>query len=192
MEAFVGGNARAFERLLKRHQRPVFNFVCRLVGDRAAAEDIFQELFFRVIKAAPDYHPRARFTTWMYTIARNLCVDHVRRSKHRAADSLDGPAGRGGPSGGSTGGSTGGSNDGSIEQQVMGLELQDRLQQALERLPGRQREVFLMREYLNLRFVQIAEVVGCSENTAKSRMRYALEYLRTALREYRDVAEAVR
>ena len=64
MEAFVGGNARAFERLLKRHQRPVFNFVCRLVGDRAAAEDIFQELFFRVIKAAPDYHPRARFTTW--------------------------------------------------------------------------------------------------------------------------------
>ena len=91
MEAYQRGDTRAFEVLLARHQRPVFNFFVRQVGNRALAEDLLQDVFLRVIKGARNYKREAKFTTWLYTIARNLCVDNARRAKHRKAASLDQP-----------------------------------------------------------------------------------------------------
>ena len=190
MEAYQQGDTRAFELLLKRHQRPVFNFIYRQVGIEPVAEELLQEVFLRIIKGADRYERKAKFTTWMYTIARNICVDQSRRARHRQAVSLDAPLGRGDDDGRSLqdvvadGGPA-------VDRQAIGRELQTKLKEAIESLNDEQREVFLMREYLNLPFKEIAEITGCPENTVKSRMRYALEHLRQQLEEYRDLAEAV-
>src|SRR5258707_1999681 len=91
MVMYQRGEVRAFEVLLSRHRKPVFNFILRFVGDRETAEDLLQEAFMRVIKGAEAYKRQAKFTTWLYTIARNLCVDQTRRRKHRRHASLDAP-----------------------------------------------------------------------------------------------------
>jgi RNA polymerase sigma-70 factor, ECF subfamily len=190
MEAYQQGDTRAFEQLLRKHRRPVYNFLQRQVGNEAMAEDLMQEVFLRIIKGAPAYKRQAKFTTWLYTIARNLCVDHTRRAKHRRAASLDQPVGRSEKGQGTLGEMVADASPG-VDRRVIGQELQGRLQQAIESLGEEQREVFLMREYLNLPFKEIAEIVGCPENTVKSRMRYALDRLRQQLEEYRDYAQAV-
>src|SRR5258708_30537622 len=91
MVMYQKGEVRAFEVLLSRHRKPVYNFILRFVGDRETAEDLLQEAFMRVIKGAEAYKRQAKFTTWLYTIARNLCVDQTRRRKHRKHASLDAP-----------------------------------------------------------------------------------------------------
>src|SRR6201991_3711411 len=91
MVRYQRGEVRAFEVLLSRHRRAVYNFILRFVGDRETAEDLLQEAFMRVIKGAEAYKRQAKFTTWLYTIARNLCVDQTRRRKHRKHASLDAP-----------------------------------------------------------------------------------------------------
>src|SRR5436190_22635845 len=91
MVMYQKGEVRAFEVLLSRHRKPVYNFILRFIGDRETAEDLLQEAFMRVVKGADAYKRQAKFTTWLYTIARNLCVDNSRRAKHRKAQSLDAP-----------------------------------------------------------------------------------------------------
>jgi RNA polymerase sigma-70 factor (ECF subfamily) len=189
MLRYRDGEVRAFELLVTRHRKPVFNFILRFVRDSAQAEDVTQETFLRLIKGADAYERQAKFTTWLYTIARNLCIDAARRGKHRKAASLDAPLG---------------DDDGSaslldlvpdgaagVDRQAQSRELAVRMRTAIEALPDEQREIFLLREVADLQFNEIAAVVGCPENTVKSRMRYALEKLREALEEYRDLARAV-
>jgi RNA polymerase sigma-70 factor (ECF subfamily) len=192
-EALMGqyrrGEVRAFEVLLRRHRRPVFNFVLRYVRDPALAEDLLQETFLRVIKGADSYEVQSKFTTWLYTIARNLCVDASRRAKHRRAQSLDAPLDA--EEGGATLLDVTRDGRAAVDRTVIGKQLGERIQGAVEELVEEQREVFVMREVLNLSFKEIADIVGVSENTVKSRMRYALEKLRGALDEYRDLAEVV-
>jgi RNA polymerase sigma-70 factor (ECF subfamily) len=192
MTRYRDGDVRAFEQLLRRHKKAVFNFLWRQVGDRAAAEELLQEVFLRVIKSAPTYQEQAKFTTWLYTIARNLCVDAARRAEHRRTTSLDAP--QTGPDGESqrTLGDTVADPGGDTERDALARELRVRLERAIADLPEDQREVFLLRERSGLPFKEIASIVGVPENTVKSRMRYALERLREALAEYRDVAEAAR
>src|SRR6185436_16885760 len=91
MLAYRDGAVRAFEVLVTRHRKPIYNFILRFVRDPAQAEDVMQDTFLRVIKGAEAYERQAKFTTWLYTIARNLCVDASRRGKHRKAASLDAP-----------------------------------------------------------------------------------------------------
>jgi len=188
MLRYQEGDARAFEVLVLRHRRPIFNFVLRYVRDPVAAEDVTQDTFLRVVRSADHYVREAKFTTWLFTIARNLCVDASRRAKHRNMASLDAPIddeGRGAkidlvPSGGPA-----------VDRQAIGTELKARMQHAIAQLPEEQREIFLLREVGDLQFNEIAEIIGVPENTVKSRMRYALEKLREALAEYRDLAEEV-
>jgi RNA polymerase sigma-70 factor (ECF subfamily) len=188
MLRYRDGDVRAFELLVSRHRRPVFNFILRFVRDTTQAEDATQETFLRLVKSADAYERQAKFTTWLYTIARNLCVDASRRAKHRRAASLDAPIVEDDsatlldlvPDGGLA-----------VDRQAQSRELGQRLRQALASLPDEQREIFLLREVADLPFNEIAMVVGCPENTVKSRMRYALEKLREALEEYRDLARAV-
>jgi RNA polymerase sigma-70 factor (ECF subfamily) len=188
MLRYRDGDVRAFELLVTRHRKPVFNFILRFVRDPAQAEDVTQETFLRLVKGADAYERQAKFTTWLYTIARNLCIDASRRGKHRKAASLDAPIDD--ESGavlldlvpdGAAG----------VDRQAQSRELAVRIRAAIESLPDEQREIFLLREVADLQFNEIAAVVGCPENTVKSRMRYALEKLREALEEYRDLARAV-
>lgn len=190
MLAYQQGEVAAFAVLLERHRRPVFAFLLRHVGNRAAAEDLLQETFLRLIRHAESYRPEAKLTTWIYTIARNLCADHGRRGKLRAVTSLDQPLHREAEGNGPTLGDAQSDDAPDVERVAIGHELGQRLHGALGTMNAEQREVFLLREVSGLAFREIAEVVGAPENTVKSRMRYALEYLRRELDEYRDLAQA--
>src|SRR5689334_7383194 len=189
MVLYQRGEVRAFEVLLSRHRKPVYNFILRFIGDRETAEDLLQEAFMRVIKGAEAYKRQAKFTTWLYTIARNLCVDQTRRRKHRKHASPDAPMGTEDDSG--TLLDVVPSGEMASDRKSVNKQLYQRLQGAIGALSEEQREVFLMREFLDMPFKQIADVVGVPENTVKSRMRYALEKLRLDLDEYKDLAKAV-
>jgi len=189
MVLYQQGEVRAFEVLLGRHRKSVYNFILRFVGDKETAEDLLQETFMRVIKGADAYKRQAKFTTWLYTIARNLCVDQTRRRKHRRHASLDAPMDTSDDSGSLMDVIAG--NEMASDRKSVNKELFATMQRAIAGLSEEQREVFLMREFLDLPFKQIAEVVGVPENTVKSRMRYALEKLRLELDEYKDLAKAL-
>jgi RNA polymerase sigma-70 factor (ECF subfamily) len=191
MFQYQRGEVRAFEVLLARHRGPVYNFIYRHTNNQATAEDLLQEAFLRVIKGADSYQRNAKFTTWLYTIARNLCVDASRRAKHRRVLSLDQPLNREQGEGGPVLGDAVADGGAAVDRQVIGKELRSRIEQAVGRLVAEQREVFVMREILSLPFKEIAEITGVPENTVKSRMRYALEKLRDELQEYADLAQAV-
>src|SRR5690606_24906940 len=89
LERYNDGDVAAFEQLLSRHQRPVFNFLLRSTRNVAAAEELLQEVFLRVIQRASEFRSQSKFTTWLYTIARNQCIDHSRKMKFRRHASLD-------------------------------------------------------------------------------------------------------
>jgi len=169
MRRFQRGDARAFPELVRRHRAAVFAFVLRWTQDRARAEDILQETWLKVVRASSDWSPRARFTTWLYTIARNACVDGARRERARATQPLEAePV------------STEGLDP---ERAAAAAELRPVLEAAIAALPDAQREVFLLREMAGIPFQEIARMTGAPEPTVKSRMRYALESLRTRLTE---------
>jgi RNA polymerase sigma-70 factor (ECF subfamily) len=175
MLRFQAGDARAFEELVHRHRTPVFTFLLRLTGDRGRAEDLCQEAFLKVVKASGRWEERARFSTWLYAIARNLAVDEARRMSFRRTETLepDEPGGR--PR------AEPAAEDPPPDRAADSALVRPRLEAALAALPAEQREVFLLREHAGLRFAEIAEVTGTPENTVKSRMRYALEALRLEL-----------
>lgn len=190
MAAFQKGDAKAFAELMARHEKPLWNFLRRFVAVESQAEDLLQETFLRVIRHAGDWQPSAKFSTWLYTIARNLCTDHARRMSLRQAASLDGPARPGDSAGAEETGPRrmdrldGG--DRGAEVAAQNRQAAGRIEQAVAELPPDQREVFLMREVMDMSFAEIAAAVGASEPTVKSRMRYALGRLRQALEDLRD------
>lgn len=187
LTAYARGDVGAFEVLLARHRRPLFNFLLRSVRDHDRAEDLMQEVFLRIIQNAADFQGQSKFTTWMYTIARNLCVDHARKMTHRRHASLDAtPAGQDGAPLSERIPNVAPSTD----RSAAAPEMRQRIALAVEALPEEQREVFLMRQLQGLGFAEIASVVGVSENTIKSRMRYALERLQDALANYQDYKDA--
>jgi RNA polymerase sigma-70 factor, ECF subfamily len=192
MVRYQRGDRDAFATLVHRHHRALYNFVLRQLRSSQAAEEITQDVFLRVVEKANEFKHEARFTTWVYTIARNLCIDQIRKAVHRRHPSLDQPLGPG------------------DDAQVLGEVVADRqpaasaertavstqmmtiLAQVVEGLPPEQREVFLLRELSNLSFKEIAKVTGVPENTVKSRMRYALDRLRAALSDSEEYARALR
>lgn len=191
MDEFRLGDADAFAILVTRHSRGLYNFLLRSVHAPARAEELLQEVLLRVIRSKDRYRRSARFTTWVYTIARNLCVDESRRARFRDHESLDAPLRRRRAPGTATLGSTLASEELLPELIAESPRLRERLNAAVLRLPADQREVFLMRLMAGMSFREIGETVGAPENTVKSRMRYALEKLRLDLDEYKDLAKAV-
>lgn len=184
MLRFAEGEVAAFEELLRRHRLGVFRFALHILGSREEAEDVLQETFVRVIKSRVRYRATAKFTTWLYRIARNICIDFRRRKTYRNEHSLEGDERE---------------DDSAAPQrefadpQTLGVAIPHRfalvgevglaIQDLVAQLPPAQQEVFLMRQELGLGFLEISRIVGCPKNTAKSRMRYALEFLRIRLQE---------
>lgn len=179
MEEFQRGDAKAFEVLLRRHERAVYHFLYRMTQNPSVAEDLLQDVFLRVVHHAKDFQGRARFSTWLFTIARNLSHDHARRQKFRNHASLDAPLSQEGE--GASRLDFVPSRDASPHENIVAKDLVARLQKALQTLSEDQREVFLLREKMGLPFKEIAQIVGCPENTVKTRMRHALEKLSKAL-----------
>ncbi len=192
MLRYQGGDRAAFTLLVKRHKTAIYNFVLRQIRSPALAEDIAQDVFVRVVQAAAEFRHSARFSTWIYTIARNLCIDQLRKQQLRRHPSLDQPGSSGEEDGPTLGERTADTHPArTVDRAAIGGELGRRIQIAVEELPDDQREVFLLREVGNVPFKDIAEMIGVPENTVKSRMRYALERLQKALSEYEDYAKAI-
>lgn len=178
MEAFADGETDAFAHLVRRHSRGLYNFLLRSVQSASRAEELLQDVLVRVIRSKHRYRRSAKFTTWMYTIARNLCVDESRRARFRDHESLDAPRGA---SGTRSLMSSLTSEAVPTDARAEATRLRTQLARAVSRLPPDQREVFLMRQLGGLSFREIGDAVGAPENTVKSRMRYALEKLRGEL-----------
>lgn len=189
LSLYTRGELSAMAVLVSRYQRPLFTFLMRMCGDRGRSEDLLQEAFLRLIEHAETFEGGSRLKTWLYRIARNLCIDDMRRQKHRRHASLDAERGDGDER---TLHDQVESPAPRADRQVVGQELTVRMQAAIATLPDDQREVFLLRQVHALQFKEIAEVTAVSENTVKSRMRYALERLQSALAEYQDYAEELR
>ena len=166
MAAYRGGDVRAFETLYARHRTRLFRFVLRSVKSRPLAEELYQEVWMRVIEARGTYAPKARFTTWLYTIAHNRLVDHWRK-RGLALVALEQED------------VAGGASDPADHAQAR--ETLSRFAAALEALPRLQREAFLLHEEGDLSVAEIAAATGSNEEAAKSRLRYAMAKLKSAL-----------
>jgi RNA polymerase sigma-70 factor (ECF subfamily) len=170
LQRYRAGDVDAFEALVDRHRPGVFRFLARQVGDRARAEELAQDAFLRLVQAAARWEPRASPRTWLYQVARNLAVDEARRAVHRRSEPLDAPVA-------AALAAEGRAPDGAAEDAMV----RPRIEAAIAALPAEQREVFLLREYEDVPFAEIAAITGAPVPTVKSRMRYALEALRRAL-----------
>src|SRR5580704_17879156 len=191
MIRFQRGDRAAFAALVRRHQTPLYNFSLRHLRAQSAAEDVVQDAFVRVVQNASDFKHEARFCTWLYTIARNLCIDQLRKHALRRHPSLDDTKPTDDGDGPTLGEQTADSRA-NVERAAVSVEIRERLLSAVEQLPDEQREVFLLREVSNIPFREVCEIVGASENTVKSRMRYALERLQAALSDFEEYARALR
>lgn len=188
MLRYQQGDAQAYEELLNRYYRPIFRYLLRSLRDREAAEDLLQDVFMRVIRGAKGYRQRAKFSTWLYTIAKNTMIDATRKRRFRNHQSLDQPIGNDTETGRMSRVDLVKDEHphGQGDRALADRQFTESLQEALSRLNPEQREVFMLREFQNLSFSEISEVVKVPENTVKSRMRYALGFLRDALSDYAE------
>lgn len=175
MQAFAAGDARAFETLYDRHALPVWRFVLRSVNDPALADDLVQDVWFSLVRQAPQYAVRARFRTWLFTLAHHRLVDHWRTRKTHA--SLDADTDEGAALADTLAADSG---FGPVKQ-LQTREQAQALLDALAALPSPQREAFLLQAEGGLSLAEIAQATGVNAETAKSRLRYARERLRHAL-----------
>lgn len=175
MHAYASGDAHAFETLYDRHALPVWRFVQRSVQNAALADDLVQEVWFAVVRQAPQYEARAKFRTWLFTMAHHRVVDHWRT--HKAHASLDAES----EDGASLAEMLAAESGFGPERQLDSRELAQALLDALAALPTVQREAFLLQAEAGMSLAEIAQATGVSQETAKSRLRYARAKLRETL-----------
>lgn len=179
------GDDRAFRELVEIHQSAVIGTCARMLGSQNEAEDVAQQVFLRVWKAAPRYEPTARFSTWLFTIVRNLVFNECRRRSRRPTVSLDAPR-----PGEET--STGASRDMAdarakpADAAAVQAELENAIDRAIAALPEQQRLAMTLRKYQDLPYEEIAEVLATSVPAVKSLLFRARTQLRVSLREYLD------
>lgn len=172
MLAWAGGELRAFETLYARHRSRLYSFLLRQLRDAALADEMFQDVWQRVIAARAGWQPDAAFTTWLFRIAHNRLNDHWRAARHRppAPGDADERVARM-------------SDSRTPESQLSEFEQRRRLQLAMEQLPDEQREVLQLRLEQELSLEEIAQITGVGRETVKSRLRYAMDKLRAGLSE---------
>jgi RNA polymerase sigma-70 factor (ECF subfamily) len=183
MQRFARGDIKAFEVLYDRHEMSSWRFIFRSVRDSQVADDLLQDVWFAVARKAAAYEPRAKFRTWLFTMAHNRVIDHFRASRDtlsldaQASDDTDRPAAEFVPE------LVANSGFGPLRQ----LESKEQalaLIRAIENLPLEQREAFLLQAEAGMGVAEIATVTGVSFETAKSRLRYARSRLRELLQEF--------
>jgi RNA polymerase sigma-70 factor (ECF subfamily) len=170
MLRYRDGDVAAFEMLYRRHNDALYRYLLRLTRNRSAAEDVFQEAWGKIVKAKDNYRRTAKFTTFLYRVAHNCFIDYVRRNKRHSMTADIEP-------------DTQPDSGDSPEMETERSLARQRLDAALRELPDEQRDVFLLREEAGLSLDQIAAITDCSRETAKSRLRYAVNKLRAAIDE---------
>ena len=179
-----GGDRAAFADLVEYHQGRVVATVARMLGsDAAEAEDIGQQVFLRVWKSADRYEPTAKFTTWLYTITRNLVFNELRRRKHRPTTSLDAV-----PADGAGGAEAAARMEdlqvAAPDASLLQAELQQAISAAIALLPEQQRLAMILRRYEELSYEEIAGVLGLTVPAVKSLLFRARVLLRERLERY--------
>lgn len=161
MLRFGKGDKEAFERLYLSYRTRVINFCYRFFSDRGMAEDVCQEVFMRVYKAGARYRPDAEYSTWLFKIATNVCLNELRKRKYKSIflsiDDNEGKRGLDIP-------------DPSPESltRIEEREKKKSIMAAIRSLPGKQRAAILLREYQGFSYADIAQQLGCSESSVKS------------------------
>src|SRR5512135_3750703 len=173
MEAYRDGDAGAFDVLYHRHKGGLFRYLFRLCKDQGVAEELFQDVWSNIIRSRERYQPSAKFTTFLYQVAHNRLIDHIRQRPEITlslddADEDDDPPAL----------SIAAGPDGQPEVMVERKRLAENLVEQIEALPALQREAFLLREEAGLSLAEIALATGVPPETAKSRLRYAVAKLR--------------
>ncbi len=150
--------------LFERHQVMLYNYFLRQCGNREASQDMVQEVFLRILRYRHTFRGESKFTVWMYSIARNACADHFRKSKREmpvASEAFDA------------------SSDDPLPQEVMEQDQQAMLlRRALGQLSSEKREVLLLSRFQNLKYEEIAEILHCPVGTIKARVHWAIKDLR--------------
>ena len=170
MLRYKDGDNGAFDTLYRRHNDALYRYLLRLCRHRDSAEDIFQEAWGKIIKARDSYRPTAKFTTFLYRVAHNCFIDHVRRNRRHTHTIDIEPDSQADP----------GDQPEMLTERCLARR---RLDLALRSLPDEQRDVFLLREEAGLSLDQIATITGSHREAAKSRLRYAVKKLRAAIDE---------
>jgi len=173
MLAYAQGELSAFDTLYARHRGTLYRFLLRSARDQALAEELFQETWSRVVASRARYTPQAKFSTWLLQIAHNLLIDSYRRKRPVA----------GGEEAEQVLGNLSAPGHEEPEHVLSDFERHRRLQRAIESLPDEQRTAVLLRLENDLSVEEIAEVTGVGRETAKSRLRYAMNRLREQLAE---------
>ena len=172
------GDRAAFAELVCRYEKPLYGYLRRLLRHDEAAEDTFQETWYRILKAVDRFNPEFRFAPWLYRIATNLCRDAGRRGKLRNHRSLDQPLT--GDTETTLGDMVTG-NELSPEARAEGSDVGHHVARFVEDLPDRQREAFVLRHYQGLTYEEIARAQRCSLAAVKSNIHHAVVSLRRSL-----------
>jgi RNA polymerase sigma factor (sigma-70 family) len=178
VQLFTDGEAQALDVLVNRHKVRIFTSIYLLVKDKYLAEDIFQELFIKIIETlkAGKYKEENKFVVWAMRIGHNLCVDHFRKIKGKPTiKTIEGKdifeVLR--------------FNDSNAEENIIKSQSHERIMKLVGQLPEEQREIIILRHFADLKFREISSMLDCSVNTALGRMRYALLNLRKMIEEQR-------
>jgi RNA polymerase sigma-70 factor (ECF subfamily) len=180
------GDRVAFTELVEKYKQPVMNLVYRTLHDEAEAEDLAQNVFLQVYKSAKRYESRAKFSTWLFTIARNLCLNEIRRRSRHPADSLE---------------ESHAEHEDQPRQQfedkssvpppekLLHGELAQKIEEALAGLPENQRTAILLCRQDELSYEEIAKILGCSLSATKSLIHRGRETLKEKLKPYLKTGE---
>ena len=165
MQRYAKGDAKAFDQLYARHRAPLYRYFIRQVNDPATANDLYQGAWEKIIKARNKYHPASPFKVWMYRVAHNHLIDHYRRIRPTDPVEPDTLSDR----------------QSDVTEAVIESEQKEMLRAGIGALPPEQRNTLLLELESGLKMKEIAEVTGVGRETVKSRLRYAVNYLKRSL-----------
>lgn len=179
MVKFKEGDRSAFEILFEKYHRPILNFCYRFLKDQFDAEEVAQETFIQMYRAAPDYQPLTKFSTWLYTIAKNICLNRLRKGRIDTLSDIEVMDNEGLLQQDKLG-----SSDPTPHQELEQKELAGIVKKAVEGLPESLRLPLILRRYQELSYEEIAQVVGISVTAVKLRLYRARRLLAEALAPY--------
>ncbi|MGQ0613202.1 MAG: RNA polymerase sigma factor [Planctomycetaceae bacterium] len=186
MLAFQAGDESAYSVLVQRHENSVMSLTYRYLGNRADAEDLSQEVFLRIYRARKRYRPEAKFTTWLYRVAANACLNEMRRRKTRATHGAS-PLREAGEEEGAAPAATGDAGAGPVEA-LAREELRGQVRAAVDALPERQRLALLMNKFHGLGYEELAQTLELSVPAVKSLLTRARENVRARIEPYLHAA----
>ncbi len=178
----LGGDRRAFESLVRRHQRALVNHLFRLTGQSEEAIDLAQEVFIKIYLSLDTFDAKYRFTTWLYRIASNCAIDYLRKRQPRTCPLADGAANESGPGEREPAALN---RPGPLEAARL-RELEARLERAIQSLPLEYRHLILLRHRQHCRYDEIVRITGLPMGTVKNRIFRAREILKKELADYLD------